>query len=175
MIEFERTFLAKQFPDGLKACKSKEIIDIYLPKVIEMHAPIRIRKNGDKHEITKKTPVVLDDHSILEEQTIILSKREFELLEKEISGRRVRKFRYYYPCNGKMAEVDVFTDALTGLVTIDFEFTSKEEKDAFKMPFFCLAEVTQEDFIAGGMLCGKRYADLEKNLARYNYQKLFLK
>lgn len=175
MLELERTFLAKQLPDGLKQCKSKEIIDIYIPKVIAEHAPIRIRKNGDKYEITKKQPVVKEDHSILEEQTIILSKNEFELLEREISGRRVRKTRYYYPCNGKTAEVDVFTDALTGLILIDFEFTSKEEKDAFKMPFFCLADVTQEDFIAGGMLCGKRYSDLEKDLAKYGYTKLFLK
>ncbi len=175
MIELERTFLAKQLPDGLKTCKSKEIYDIYIPKVIAQHAPIRIRKNGDKYELTKKQPVVKEDHSVLEEQTIILSRNEFELLEKEISGRRVRKTRYYYPCNGKVAEIDVFLDALTGLVLIDFEFNSEDEKKEFKMPFFCLAEVSQEDFVAGGMLCGKRYADLEKDLARYNYQRLFLK
>ena len=36
---------------------------------------------------------------------------------------------------------------------------SIEEKDAFVAPDFCLVEVTQELFIAGGMLCGKRYAD----------------
>jgi len=67
MIELERTFLAKQVPEGLKACKSKEIIDIYIPKVIEAHAPIRIRKNGDSYEITKKTPVVEGDNSMLKE------------------------------------------------------------------------------------------------------------
>ena len=175
MLEFERTFLAKQIPDGLKACKSKEIIDIYIPKVVEMHAPIRIRKNGDKFEITKKHIVIHGGQSVKNEQTIDLQRHEFEMLEKEISGRRVRKTRYFYPVNGKTAEVDVFMDALTGLVLIDFEFASEEEKQAFKMPFFCLAEVTHEAFTAGGMLCGKRYADLEKDLARYNYQKLYLK
>jgi CYTH domain-containing protein len=175
MIELERTFLAKQIPDGLKTCKSKEIIDIYIPKVIESHAPIRIRKNGEKYEITKKDVVVEGDHSIKNEQTINLLKHEFDKLEKEISGRRVRKTRYLYPVNGRTAEVDVFMEALTGLVLIDFEFATEEEKNAFKAPFFCLAEVSHEDFIAGGMLCGKRYADIEKDLARFNYQKLFLK
>ena len=175
MLEYERTFLAKQIPEGLKACKSKELIDIYIPKVIEIHAPIRIRKNGEKYEITKKTTVVEGDHSVKNEQTIDLLKHEFDKLEKEISGRRVRKMRYLYPVNGKTAEVDVFMEALTGLILIDFEFATIEEKDAFKMPFFCLADVTQEEFVAGGMLCGKRYADLEKDLARYSYQKLYLK
>jgi CYTH domain-containing protein len=175
VIELERTFLAKQIPDGLKACKSKEIIDIYIPKMVESHAPIRIRKNGDTYEITKKSQVVEGDHSNLEEQTITLTRNEFMMLEKEISGRRVKKTRYYYPVNGLTAEVDVFSDALTGLVVIDFEFKTKEEKDSFKPPFFCLADVTQEDFIAGGILCGKRYVDLEKDLARFNYQKLYLK
>ena len=174
-IELERTFLAKQIPEGLKACKSKEIRDIYLPRAIEIHASIRIRKNGDKYEITKKTPIVEGDHSQMLEQNINLTREEFLQLEKEISGRKVSKTRYYYPVNGRIAEVDVFSEALIGLVLIDFEFESVEEKDAFKPPFFCLADVTQEDFIAGGILCGKKYADLEKDLARFGYSRLFLK
>lgn len=135
-IELERTFLAKQIPDGLKNCKFKEIRDIYIPKVIEKHAPIRIRKNGDKYEITKKSTIVEGDHSQLLEENISLTREEFLLLDKEISGRRVSKTRYYYPVNGRIAEVDVFSDALIGLVLIDFEFSSVEEKDAFKPPSF---------------------------------------
>ncbi len=175
VIELERTFLAKQIPEGLKACKSKEIRDIYIPRAIEIHAPIRIRKNGDKYEITKKSPVNANDYSQLLEENINLTREEFLQLEKEISGRKVSKTRYYYPVNGTIAEVDVFSEALIGLVLIDFEFKTVEEKDAFKPPFFCLADVTQEDFIAGGILCGKKYSDLEKDLARFGYQRLFLK
>ena len=40
------------------------------------------------------------------------------------------------------------------------------------MPDFCLADVTQEVFIAGGMLCGKCYKDIEDDLARIGYKKL---
>lgn len=175
VIELERTFLAKQIPDGLKECKSKEIRDIYIPKLVEKHAPIRIRKNGDTYEITKKSLVIAGDHSQLLEQNIKLSREEFLMLEKEISGRRIVKTRYYYPVNGTIAKVDVFREALTGLVLIDFEFKTNEEKKLFKMPFFCLADVTQEDFIAGGILCGKKYADLEKDLERFGYKRLFFK
>ena len=175
VIELERTFLAKQIPEGLKECKFKEIRDIYLPRAIEIHAPIRIRKNGDKYEITKKSPINAGDHSQLLEENIKLTREEFLQLEKEISGRKVSKTRYYYPVNGRIAEVDVFNEALIGLVIIDFEFETNEEKDNFNPPFFCLADVTQEDFIAGGVLCGKKYSDLEKDLERFNYQRLFLK
>ena len=42
------------------------------------------------------------------------------------------------------------------------------------MPDFCLKEVTQELFIAGGMICGKSYEDIEENLKRFNYLKLFM-
>ena len=63
---------------------------------------------------------------------------------------------------------------LKGLVVIDFEFETIEEKDAFKMPEFCLVDITQEVFIAGGMVCGKKYEDIENELKRFNYNKLFL-
>jgi CYTH domain-containing protein len=175
MIELERTFLAKQLPTDLKTSKSKEILDIYIPKTLGDHAPIRIRKNGDNYEITKKSRVDEGDHTKLLEQTITLTRAEFMALEKEIPGRRVHKTRYYYPVNGRIAEFDIFMDALTGLVLIDFEFNAKEEMDAFKPPFFCLAEVGHEDFVRGGVLCGKRYADLEVELAKHAYQKLILK
>jgi len=62
MIELEKTYLAKEIPKGLKDCKHKEIIDIYIPKSTE-HPHIRIRKNGDRFEMTKKEPVEVKDNS----------------------------------------------------------------------------------------------------------------
>ena len=60
-----------------------------------------------------------------------------------------------------------------GLVLVDFEFTNEEEKQAFIMPDFCLADVTTEEFIAGGMLCGKSYGDIEKSLFGFGYRGLW--
>ena len=40
------------------------------------------------------------------------------------------------------------------------------------MPNFCLAEVTHEEFLAGGMLCGKSYADIRESLKRLGYTKI---
>ena len=172
MIELEKTYLAKELPEGLENCEFKEIIDIYIPKSSE-HPKLRIRKNGNKFEATKKKPVRDKNASCLEEQTIILTEDEFNTFKK-LDGKKVRKLRYYYNYNGRTAEIGIFQDSLEGLVAIDFEFATVEEKDNFEMPDFCLADVTQEVFLAGGIICGKSYKDIENDLKKFNYKKLFL-
>lgn len=170
--ELELTYLAKSLPKGLASSKSKEIIDIYVP-FSAVHPSLRIRKNGDVYEITKKQPISMSDISKQMENTIPLTKEEFQSLSK-IMGKVVRKIRYFYSHEGRVAEVDVFQDNLKGLVLIDFEFKTEKDKASFKMPDFCLAEVTQETAIAGGMLCGKLYKDIEPALRKYNYNPLYM-
>ena len=170
MIERELTFLAKHLPEGLADCDFKEIIDIYVPKE-SRHPTLRIRKNGDKYEITKKEPVDENDSSEMHEHTTPLTKEEFKALSN-IKGKRIRKLRYYYDHNGRTAEVDVFQDNLKGLIIIDFEFETSEEKAKFEIPDFCLTDITQEEFFAGGMVCGKCYEDLIEDLEKFNYQKI---
>jgi adenylate cyclase len=170
MIELERTFLAKRLPDGLSKCKVKEIFDVYIPKS-DRHPKLRIRKNGDRYEMTKKRPVIEGDASRSEEQTIILREEEFKVLSK-LDGKRVRKLRYLYPLEGKTAEIDVFQDELLGLVIIDVEFEGVDEKDSFSAPDFFGAEITQEEFTAGGMLCGKKYDDIKPILDKYGYNRI---
>jgi CYTH domain-containing protein len=168
MIEIEKTFLARELPKGLKKCKSSEVVDIYFPKEAK-HPTIRVRKNNDKYEITKKVQLDPNDASTQKEHTISLSKEEFLTLSK-IDGRRLRKIRYYYEYEGKTAEIGVFQGELKGLVLVDFEFNSAEEMNNFKMPDFCLVDVTQDEFVAGGMLCGKKYKDIEPELKKYGYK-----
>lgn len=173
MIEIEKTYLAKEIPSDLENCIFKEIIDVYIPKYID-HPNIRLRKNGDKFELTKKELVNDGDASHQTEQTIVLRESEFNTFNKQLEGKRVRKIRYNYNYNNRIAEFDVFQDELSGLVLIDFEFETLEEKDNFKMPDFCLADVTHEIFTAGGMICGKTYEDIKNDLKRFGYNKLYL-
>lgn len=169
-IEFEKTFLLKNIPTGLENCESIEIIDIYLPESAR-HPILRIRKRGEVFEITKKSPIKSNDSSEQAEQTISLTKEEFDDLSG-IKGKRLRKRRYFYPFEGVKAELDIYLDDLEGLCLIDFEFSSKQEKENFKMPDFCLADVTQSENLAGGILAGKKYSDIEQELNKYNYKKL---
>jgi len=169
-IELERTFLLKNIPAGLEKCKSIEIIDIYIPKSAR-HPVLRIRKKGDVFEITKKYPLVEKDSSEQGEYSISLTKEEFEEFSK-IKGKRFRKDRYFYLFNGKTAEIDIYLDDLQGLGVVDFEFSSRQEKDSFRIPDFCLVDVTQEEVFAGGLLVGKKYSDIEPFLKKYNYKKI---
>ena len=172
MIEYERTYLAKYIPKDIQSCKQKEISDMYIPATQE-HPTLRIRKNGDTYEMTKKEPVRGTDSSMQEEQTIELTKEEFEVLAR-VPGKRVHKVRYYSKKGSERIEIDIFQGHLKGLVLVDVEFLSEEEKDKSAMPEFCLADVTQEKEVAGGMLCGKSYSDIEKFLKRYGYKPLSL-
>jgi len=169
-IELEKTYLAKYLPEGLEKCPFKEIKDIYIPESIE-HPVLRIRQHGDKYEITKKQPVHGTDSSEQYEHTIILTKEEFSSME-QVKGKVVRKIRYYYNHCGIQAEVDVFQGDLKGLVLIDFEFKEIADKNNFEMPDFCLADVTQDKYFAGGILCGKKYTDIEGHLDELDYKKL---
>lgn len=170
MVELEKTFLAKALPPDLDECPHKVMMDIYYPAE-QAHCHLRLRRRGDKYEITKKYRLRPDDCSSLVENTIELTQDEFAALAKA-EGKRLKKLRYYLDYNGKLLEVDVFQDALRGLVLIDVEFSSEEEKDNFVAPDFCLAEVTQDSFLAGGVLCGKTHKDIGEHLKNYEYSKL---
>lgn len=169
-IEIEKTYLAKYLPSGLKDCESKEIIDFYVPKNAA-HARLRIRKNGSIFVITKKKPIKAGDASTQFEDNIEINEDEFKAFY-DLPSDRIRKIRYYYPCGGKTAEIDVFLEDLLGLVVVDFEFKNTEEMVNFIKPDFCLVDVTDEEFVAGGVLCRHSFASLKKEWERLSYQKL---
>ncbi len=172
MLELEKTYLLKFFPQNLKSFPYVEIIDLYIPKSSH-HPTLRIRKTNEKYEITKKQPAK-DSASEQIEKTISLSRSEFNSLKK-INSKKIHKIRYYYKYKNQNSQIDIFQDSLKGLVLVDFEFDTKKRKDDFKIPNFCLLDVTEKKFMAGGMLCGKNYKDIETKLQKLNYKKLFLK
>ena len=169
-LERERTFLAKELPQEIKTAEPIRIVDIYIPDT-PAHSRLRLRKNGDTYQITKKTPATADDASEHIEQTIPLTKDEFAALSR-CSTKRVAKDRYRVVIDGILAEIDVFIEDLAGLVLIDFEFDTEDKKDNFIPPSIALADVTQENFIAGGLLAGKTYDTIAPELARFCYKKL---
>lgn len=172
MEELELTYLMREMPNGVLSSPSKKLLDIYIPEKAE-HPVLRIRKAGDKCEITKKEPIKDGDASHQLETTIPLTDNEFKDLNNLV-GKRVEKTRYYYKEGNISYEIDVFGGDLTGLVLVDIEFSSIEEKAAFQKPSWCLVEVTQESFLAGGMICGKKYDDIVDRLDQFGYQKIIV-
>lgn len=153
-------------------CKSVEIIDKYLIH-IQGYSRIRLRKFGDKFELTKKIVLDENDKSKLEEQNIALNEEEYNVLNK-LNGDTISKTRYYFNYQGAQVELDIFSEGLQGLVTAEIEFQGIDDRDKFELPPFCLVDVTQERFISAPVLAGKKYEDIEKELEKFNYKKLFL-
>jgi CYTH domain-containing protein len=171
-LEIELTYLASSVPVGLKLSKHVVIVDMYFP-ADSQHAKLRARQKGSYFEITKKTRKDPNDAGVQFEESIELTADEFAALAKG-DGRKLTKTRYYVPYKGRVAEVDVFAGSLKGLIVIEIEFDNLEDKRAFAKPGFCLADVTQEDFVAGGMLAGKMFSDIEPKLLGYGYSPLFI-
>lgn len=170
-LELEFTFLASAIPDEITNAIPKRLIDIYIPDTDSVHPRLRLRQKGESFELTKKVPVAEGDASTQYETTIKLDNDEFDAL-RAVSKKSVVKDRYEVVINGYPAEVDVFLEDLKGLILIDFEFSNEDERSKFTAPAICLADVTQEDFIAGGQLAGKSYADIEHFLKEFNYRPL---
>lgn len=168
-IEREYTFLAASLPAEIAGVTPMRLVDVYIPGEVADHPHTRLRQKGDKYEITQKMPATDGDASVQIEKTVPLDVIEFANLATFSGGLRVAKDRYVVTIGGYRAEVDVFQEDLQGLVLIDFEFETAEAQQAFEVPRSCGADVTQEAFIAGGMLAGKSYADIAGELARYNY------
>jgi deoxyuridine 5'-triphosphate nucleotidohydrolase len=168
-VELERTFLAKYIPEGLG--NFEEMEDCYFPKDAA-HPILRLRRRGDKLLMTKKTLKEEGNFSEFIEETIRLSAEEYGVFDL-VDGKGHCKKRYSYDyAEGVVCEVDVYGGDLKGLVVVDFEFDSVERKDNFVAPDFCLVEVTEEEFIAGGVLCGKKYEDIKERLNEFGYEKL---
>lgn len=130
MEELELTYLAKELPSGVTASTSKEMLDIYIPSSAE-HPSLRIRRTGQKCEITKKEPVVDGDPSRQFEATIPLTASEYAELS-QLPGKRVEKTRFYYRESDVDYEIDIFRGELEGLVLVDVEFDSLEKKASFQ-------------------------------------------
>jgi CYTH domain-containing protein len=168
-LEYELTFLAAFLPPGLSDCRRADIVDIYQSDIAGTIS--RARQLDSRCLQTTKTRLDPADASAQREETTPLSAAEFDHLAS-CGYPQVRKTRYWLPNAGQIAEIDVFGGMLVGLVLIEFEFDQPPAQAGFVPPTFCLADVTQEDFVAGRNLVGRSYADITSDLARFGYSAL---
>ena len=177
MVELERefTYLVEELPEDLSEFPSVIVEDNYVPMGAE-HPTLRIRRKGEKYEVTKKCPVDSEDggqsgdSSRHVEHTTPLTRAEYEVLNS-CEGKRLIKRRVFYEADGVKSDIDVFLGEMMGLVTADFEFSDDEEMKRFVKPGFVGADVSQELMIAGGMLCGKCFSDVGEGLGeKYGYR-----
>ena len=94
--------------------------------------------------------------------TMYLTEDEFQLLAN-LPAKILRKTRYSVPPFG----IDVFEDALTGLVLAEAEFNSAEDASALSLPSFIVREVTEDLRFTGGELVRVSRQELDKLLAEF--------
>ena len=171
MVEYEFTYLARFLPPGVETWPTLQLVDVYVPEDIDVHPRVRLRQRDREYEFTKKLPTEGSDASSHSEISVALTEVEFLALT-DGKARRVEKSRCWGVIDGYRLEVDIFKGRLKGLVLIEVEFPNRNAMRKFSMPTFCLADVTQEDFIAGGLLAGRSFGDIADKLKEYGYEKI---
>ena len=135
-MEIERKFLPVRLPDDVAAGERLE--QGYLA-VAPDGTEVRIRRRAGRSTLTVKSGPA---HVRVEEE-LEIDDRRFEALWALTEGRRIAKTRHLVLLDGGLtAEVDVYADALDGLLTAEVEFPSSEASLAFAPPDWLGAEVT---------------------------------
>jgi adenylate cyclase len=135
-VEIERKFLVARAPDPLP--EGEPLEQGYLA-VAPDGVEVRIRRRAGRSTLTVKSGPA---HVRVEEE-IEIDDRRFEALWALTDGRRIAKTRHLVPLgDGLTAEVDVYADALAGLLVAEGEFASEQASLAFAPPDWLGTEVT---------------------------------
>jgi adenylate cyclase len=137
-VEIERKFVLAAEPPRLDSHEHARIEQGYVA-VDANGTEVRVRRRGDDRTLTIKSGSGL----VRGEEEWPLEPERFDALWALTDGRRVVKTRYLVPLeDGLTAEVDVYEDALAGLMTAEVEFASERDSEAFAPPEWLGREVT---------------------------------
>ncbi|MDF2821716.1 MAG: adenylate cyclase [Clostridiales bacterium] len=139
-MEIEKKFLVNKMPDNLSKYTCYEIEQGYL-----CTSPVvRIRKKNSDYILTyksreffKSTPklAIPDNVSACEEVELPLTKESYEHLREKIDNNIITKRRYNIPLYGDyIAELDVFSGKLEGLIVVEVEFRDALQASIFVKP-----------------------------------------
>ena len=137
-VEIERKFLLTGLPDAVEPGGGDAIEQGYVA-IADDGVEVRVRRRAGTSTLTVKSGP--GERRVEEE--IEIDDRRFESLWPLSEGRRLTKRRHVVPLGDDLvAEVDVYEDALAGLLTAEVEFPSEEASRAFAPPPWFGAEVT---------------------------------
>ncbi len=137
--EIERKFLVAAPPPGVQAHPYSDIAQGYLA-VAPDGTEVRLRQQRGRHSLAVKSGL----GTAREHREVTLSAEQFEALWPATEGRRIEKTRYEIPHLRRTIELDVFREALGGLVIAEVEFGSMAEAEAFEAPDWFGTEVTDD-------------------------------
>ena len=138
-MEIERKYLIdeKNLPADLESCRSVLIEQGYLCR----KPVVRIRRQDDDYILTYKSGGLM----AREEYNLPLTQEAFEKLLPKAEGVIIHKTRYKIPIEQSdlVIELDLF-HAPSNLIMAEVEFPDEESANAFIMPDWFLADVTND-------------------------------
>jgi len=138
-VEIERRFLVDRLP-AVDLGTGTDIRQGYL--VDDGPIVVRVRRTADGDRLTIKSAAALARTEV----ELPLDQADAEQLWALTTGRRVHKTRHRLELDGPVAEIvaeiDVFADALDGLVVVEVEFPTTDAAGAFSPPAWFGREVT---------------------------------
>ncbi len=143
-MEIERKFLVKTLPTNLENYQKKEISQGYIS---DINPTIRIRKLGDKHILTIKSVAnIQSDKQYLMNNEIEfeITKEKFDNLSTKVDDNFIEKTRYFINLGDVTAELDIYHNALSPLITVEVEFESELQALDFKPPEWFGQDVTAD-------------------------------
>jgi adenylate cyclase len=134
--EIERKFLVDSLPDDLPP--GERVEQGYLA-VAPDGTEVRVRRRGGRCTLTIKSGPA----QVRVEEELDIDERRFEALWALTEGRRIAKTRHVVPLEGGVeAELDVYAEALAGLLVAEVEFPSAAAAEAFTPPGWFGRELT---------------------------------
>lgn len=136
-MEIERKFLTKEIPFDLSVYPVQKISQCY----ISVSPTIRLRACNDAYILTVKGKGTI----AREEFELKITQAEYESLLQKAETPTISKRRYLVTIGQeRIAEVDVYEGALSGLITTEIEFTSIEDAKNYIPPDWVGKDVSQD-------------------------------
>ncbi len=137
-VEIERKFWLKEFPEFVPWDR---VLPVHQGYLLTDDGELRIRLLGEETFIATKSEGTIQ--RVQWENKI--PKGPFEFLWTHTPDVRVMKDRYYISHGPLELELDVYKGPLTGLITLECEFRSREEADKFILPEWAAEAVEVTD------------------------------
>ena len=165
--ELHRLFLIDGLPEPLTPASSHlQLFDNYIE-----NTRIRLRSIRDPYSKTW-TRILQQTFSITDGECAVSKLAEIHLNDVEYSaferfeGREIRKNRYFHEFDRVSFAFDVYLGDLWGLNIAKIDFETRGLMMSFVPPPFAVFEVTNEPFFAGSNLVGKKFADVQAEVAK---------
>jgi CYTH domain-containing protein len=132
--EVERKFRVDELPQSLG--EGTPLRQAYL--AVDGDVEVRVRDRGGTRVLGVKGGQGVQPTEV----EVEIGAADFDELWALAPDRRIDKTRYRVAVDGHVAEVDVYTGSLEGLVVVEVEFASRREAEAFVPPPWFGEEVT---------------------------------